>query len=220
MSGLAEQLCGLFQAEIYIVLANNDPEYQRSLANAGLGWNVRSVPDDKRASFDQEMKMRAWMAARRVEEARSLEPGTMRAKILSGPTTLYRVSQKGSKGPVGIWWFSEKVAGRCRTEAGSDGAKQLEWLRNVLAVCFNWSTFDRLERFSLHGGERIPAVLGKGLPMPHYKADPYFDRKTGQRVVSLPKDYWQQKGNMLLGGELQIVLPWIPVGRVSTTQQL
>jgi len=160
------------------------------------------------------------MAARRVEDARSLDPGTIRAKILIGPVTLYRVSQQGSKAPIGIWWFSEQVAQRCRDEAGADGAKQLDWLRNVLAVCFNWSTFDRVERFSLHGGERIPTVLGKGLSMPHYKADPFIDRNTGERVISLPKDYWQKKGNTLLGGELQIVLPWLPVNRVSTTTHL
>jgi hypothetical protein len=112
------------------------------------------------------------------------------------------------------------VAQRCRDEVGHDGTKQLDWLRNVLAVCFNWSTFDRLERFPLHGGERIPVVLGRGLPMPHYKADPHIDRKTGTSVISLPKDYWQKKGQMLLGGDLQIVLPWIPVKRVSTTTRL
>lgn len=181
MSGLAEQLYALYKVDIYPVLASNDPEYQRSLANAGLGWNIRSIPAGQRASFEQEMKMRAWMGARRVEEARSLDPATVRAKVLRGPATLYRVSQQGSRAPIGIWWFTEQVAQRCRTEAGADGAKQLEWLRNVLAVCFNWSTFDRIERFSLHGGERIPTVLG---------------------------------------GELQIVPPWIPVNRVSTSQHL
>jgi hypothetical protein len=220
MGGLAEQLYGLYQAEIYTVLSNNDPEYQRSLANAGLGWNVRSIPAEKRSSFEQEMKMRAWMGARRVEEARSLAPGTMRAKVLTGPTKLYRVSQSGSKGPIGIWWFGEQVAQRCRKEAGGVASQQLEWLRNVLAVCFNWSTFDRVERFSLHSGERIPAVLGKGLPMPHYKVSPYTDRKTGEQVVDLPVDYWQNKGKMLIGGELQIVLPWIPVHRVSNSGPL
>jgi len=148
MGGLAEQLYGLYQAEIYTVLSNNDPEYQRSLANAGLGWNVRSIPAEKRSSFEQEMKMRAWMGARRVEEARSLAPGTMRAKVLTGPTKLYRVSQSGSKGPIGIWWFGEQVAQRCRKEAGGVASQQLEWLRNVLAVCFNWSTFDRVEHTS------------------------------------------------------------------------
>jgi hypothetical protein len=220
MSDLAEQLFGLYTAEIYPVLVNNDPLYQRSLAKAGLGWQPRSVPAAQRASFEAEMKMQAWLAARRVEEAKSLVPGTIRAKLLTGRVTLYRVSQQKSRAPIGIWWFTDKVAERCRAEAGADGAKQLEWLRNVLAVCFNWSTFDRIERIALREGEKIPAILGRGLPMPHYKADPFIDRKTGQRVVSIPDDYWQKKGQMLLGGELQIVLPWIPVHRVSTTSHL
>jgi hypothetical protein len=55
--------------------------------------------------------------------------------------------------------------------------KRLDWVRNVLAVCFNWSRFDRIERLALHSGRGIPAVLGRGTPMPHYKADPYMDAK-------------------------------------------
>jgi hypothetical protein len=215
MTGLTEQLYEIYKAEIYEVLAKNDPEYQRSLTNAGLGRHVRSIPAEQRVSFEQQMKMQAWMGARKVEEAKSLEPGSVRATVLRGPANLYRVSQQNSKAP-GIWWFSEQVARRCRAEVGTDGAKQLEWLRNVLAVCFNWSTFDRLERFSLHAGERIPTVLGKGLPMPHYKLE-QFDRHLIERP---PKDYWQRKGQVLLGGELQTVLPWIPVNRVSTAAYL
>jgi hypothetical protein len=53
--------------------------------------------------------------------------------------------------------------------------------------------------------------------MPHYKADPYIDRKTGERLIALPADYWKKKGEMLLGGESQIVLPWVPVRRVAAT---
>ena len=149
MSGLADQLYGLYRAEIYAVLAANDPEYQRSLANAGLGWNVRTLPAVQRTAFEQEMKMQAFLGARRIEEARSLETATIRAKVLTGPITLYRVSQRGSKAPIGIWWFTEKVAQRCSAEVGGDGAKQLEWLRNVLAVCFNWSDFNQIERFTV-----------------------------------------------------------------------
>lgn len=216
MYGLADQLFRLYTAEIYPVLVKNDPEYQRSLAKAGLGWNVTSVSASQRSSFEQEMKMQAWLGANRVSDAKSLDPATVRAKVLTGSMKLYRVSQKGSTAPPGIWWFSEKLADKCKEEAGSDQTKQMEWLRNVLAVCFNWSRFDQIERLTLHGCERIPAVLGKGLPMPHYKFEPYTDRKTGERVISeLPKDYWKRKGDMLIGGELQIVLPWIPVHRVS-----
>lgn len=125
MSGLADQLYGLYRAEIYAVLAANDPEYQRSLANAGLGWNVRTLPAVQRTAFEQEMKMQAFLGARRIEEARSLETATIRAKVLTGPITLYRVSQRGSKAPIGIWWFTEKVAQRCSAEVGGDG--QSNW---------------------------------------------------------------------------------------------
>ena len=105
----------------------------------------------------------------------------------------------------GIWWFTDTVARRCRDEAGPDLQKRLAWLRNVLAVCFNWSSFDRIER------QRSVCGFETGIPNA---------RKTGERVVTLPPDYWKRKGEILMGGELQVVLPWVPVGRVAVTDGL
>jgi len=222
MSALTDQLYGIYTANIYPVLVHNDPLYKQSLAAAGLGWNTSDVvPAAHRASFEQEMKLQAWLASRKIHEAKSLDPATIRAKTLSGPLTLYRISQSGTAGPPGIWWFTEKVAQRSWEEAGNDPQKRLEWLRNVLAVCFNWSRFDRIERLRLHPGESIPAVLGRGLPMPHYRFDPFIDRKTGQRLIGeLPPDYWIKKGEVLLGGELQVILPWVPRSRITTSDSL
>ena len=219
-AALAHELHQLYVARIYPVLAQNDPAYQRSLVAAGLGWTGQGVPSQHRDSFTQEMKMQAWLAATKITEAASLDPSTVRTKLIEGSTTLFRISQSGSKSPPGIWWFSDKVAQRCRDEAGPDPQKRLEWLRNVLAVCFNWSRFDRIERCALHAGESIPAVIGRGLPMPYYKVDPYIDRQTGERKVDLPLDYWQKMGQTLFGGELQTVLPWIPVQRIKFTASL
>jgi|ERR1035437_1749437 hypothetical protein len=221
MGALSDQLYGIYTARIYSVLAHNDPVYQQSLAKAGLGWTAPAVvPPAHRESFEQEMKLQAWLATTRILDARSLDPSTVRAKVLDGPLTLYRVSQSGAPAPPGIWWFTGKIAQRCRDEAGSDRQEQLDYLRNVLAVCFNWSRFDWIQRLSLRAGESIPAVLGRGLPMPYHKADPYINRKTGQLVIDLPPDYWKKKGEILIGGELQVVLPWIPVYRIAPTDSL
>ncbi len=220
---LAEQLFGLYARRIYPVLVWNDPVYQACLNKAGLGLTpVSAIPPQHRDSFEQEMKMQSWLAARKVMEARSLDPSTVRAKLLAGQQTIYRVTDDAlPSGSTGIWWFNENVAQRCRQECGPDPQKRLEWLRSVLAVCFNFGAFNKIQRLTLHGGEEIPAILGRGLPMPHYKFDPYIDRKTGRQVIAeFPPDYWQKKGQFLLGGELQIVLPWIPVRRVATTASL
>jgi hypothetical protein len=218
---LSDELYHLYTAQIYPVLANNDPVYRRSLQKCGVGWNGGAVPAGQQNSFDQEMKMQAWLAAQRVADARSLEPGSIRAKLLTGPQILYRVSGSAAdQANPGIWWFSEKVAQRSKDAAGSERQARLDWLRDVLAVCFNWSSFDHLVRFTLHPGEAIPAVFGKGLPMPYNKVTPFIDRKTGTQAVSIPADYWKNMGKSLLGGELQIVLPWIPVGRVARTPSL
>ncbi len=221
MSRLSDQLLAIYTAKIYPILAHNDPIYQQALTKAGMGWVAPdTIPPAHRRSFEQEMKLQSWLAAGKIEDAKSLEPNTIRAKVLNGPVTLYRVAQSGAATPPGIWWFTEKVAHRCRDEAGPDPQKRLDWLRSGLAVCYNWSRFDAIQRLQLHAGEEIPTVIGRGIPMPYYNVAPFIDRKTGQRVVNLPEDYWRKKGETLLGGELQIVLPWVPVHRIRTIPSL
>lgn len=214
MKDLENRLLELFTTEIYPVLATHDPEYRRSLAAIGIWSNVRSVPPQKAEAFAKEMKLRAWLAAQAIVQANSLEPGSVRAKLLEGHETFYRVASKGSKAPTGVWWFSERVAARCRQEAPKAGLTPLDWLREMLAVCFNWSSFDQLESFELQKHERLPAILGIGKPMPHYKVD------TRRGTVTLPPDYWKRQGQILLGGERQIVLPWVPAGRVKKISSL
>jgi hypothetical protein len=210
--GLEQSLFDMYIARIYPVLAKNDPIYQQSLLHAGLGWNGTSPLAEHRKAFEEEMRVAAWLAVAELRKANSLEAATVRAKLLSGHTTIYRVADSTRTGtPPGIWWFSEKVAQRCRDEAGPDPQKRLEWLRNVLAVCFNWSRFDRIERLTMHAGEEIPSIVGKGLEMPYYKL--------GNREAA-PADYWKNLGHSLMGGELQTVLPWIPVLRVKVTPSL
>jgi len=212
VSSLEQSLFDMYVARIYPVLAQNDPAYQRSLVKAGLGWNGTGVLADHRKAFEEEMRVQAWLAVAELRKANSLEPETVRAKLLEGETTLYRVADSSRAGkPPGIWWFSEKVAQRCRDAAGPDPQKRLEWLRNVLAVCFNWSRFDRIERLTLHAGEEIPSIVGKGLEMPYFKL--------GSQEAA-PQDYWKKLGLSLLGGELQTVLPWIPVLRIAVTPSL
>ncbi len=214
MSDLERRLFELFTSEIYAVLSAQDPEYKRALSSAGIWSNLKAVPPERRADFEKVMKIRAWLAAQAVVQANSLEPGSVRAKLLEGREMFYRVAAKGSKTPPGIWWFSERVAARCREEAPKQGMSAFDWLREMLAVCFNWSSFDQLERFELRAGERLPAVLGIGKPMPHYKVD------ARRGTVTLPADYWKRQGQILIGGERQIVLPWVPVGRVQKISSL
>jgi hypothetical protein len=214
-TALENELYRLYAASIYPVLLQNDPEYRRSVSKAGIGPNPKAVPAERRASFEQEMKLQAFLGSSQIMEAHSLAPGTIRAGLLTGPLMLYRISQTGVTTPPGIWWFGENVAQRCRNEAGTDPQKRLDWLRQVLAVSYNWSSFNKIERLQLHSEETIPAVFGRGLPMGHYNVKPYIDRDTGQRMIDVPPDYWKRKDEILRGGELQTVLPWIPVLRIA-----
>lgn len=222
MDALANELHQAYTRKIYSVLATNDPEYRRCLTNAGVAWSGQTaIPPEKRAAFEEEMRLQATFGAGRIRSARSLDPSTIRIQVLKGPSTLYRVADSKSEDPYGIWWFTERVASRCRHEAGPNPKARADWLRNALAVCYNWSSLDLIHRLDLYPGETLPAVEGVGLPMPHYKLKVFFHKETGQRVIEeLPPDYWQKKGRMLFGGELQIVLPWIPIQRIATIPSL
>jgi len=218
MSGLSDELFAIYRTGLNRCLQRYDEMYGKALERAGLHKYATTLPEDKRQAFEDAMRVYAWLGAKVVHDANSLIPSTIHAGVIAGPVNIYRVSQRGDDRP-GIWWFGETVALRCRQEAGSTGADQLEWLRNLLAVCFNWSTFDQFQRIQIPTGLQVPAVFGKGAPMPYYMGKPYQD-KIGRRVSDWPKDYWQQKGRMLLGGESQIVLPWVPHRIITPIQQL
>ena len=217
MADLADQLYQIYTAEIYPLLEYTDPEYRRLLAQIKP---FKIVPQKYRSSFEQGMKMQAWLAATKVRSYNSLKPSSIRATVLPGRQTLYRVTSKpgpGEKAWPGIWWFNETVAERCRAEAGSNVGNRLQWLRNVLAVCYNFpNTFDHIQLLKLNERERLPAVLGEGLPMPHYQL---IENPNTGSIQEPPKDYWQKKGETLLGGEEQIVLPWIPEARIDNKTQ-
>jgi hypothetical protein len=95
----------------------------RAAYNKATGSNLKAPQPEggsRRDSFEKEMRIQAWLAAQHISDAKSLEPHTVLANLLTGPTTLYRVANSTSKAPPGIWWFTEKVAARCRNEAGPD----------------------------------------------------------------------------------------------------
>lgn len=214
MQELERRLFELYTAEIYPVLAAHDPEYKRALALCGIWANVKTVAPERRADFEKVMKMWARIGAQWLLQMNSLEAASIRAKLLEGKEVMYRVTSANSKAPIGRWWFSERVAARCREEAPKKGMTQLEWLREMLAVCKNWNrSFDQLERLELRRGESLPAVLGIGKAMPYYK----LDHKNWENA---PDDYWKRQGQVLEGGERQIVLPWVPAGRVQKVSSL
>ena len=207
---LEYQLYQMYVARTYPVLLNSDPSYKACLFRSGVDPSGL-ITIANRDNFQREMRMQAWLGAREIEKSKGLEPHTIRTKILAGPQILYRCVNKGAT-HTGIWWFSEKVAARCRKEADAKGQSRTEWLRNALAVCYNWNDMDGMQRISLHVGEEIPAVLGVGAAKPFNLLS-----ISNKGKVEIPKDYWENLRKTLLGGESQIVLPWIPESRVMPT---
>lgn len=221
---LTEQLYNRYTAKIYKLLADHDPVYQRALANCGLGgMGSRGTADMAKnpEAFQTEMRKHASYAANAILAAKGLEPSSIRTDVLKGPETLFRVGdQSRSMSAYGVWWFKQKVANKCRTAvppgSGPNPAAQLDWLRNVLAVCYNWSDFNQFFRVSIRSDEELPIVMGKGTPQPYYSPP---STRSGY-PVSLPPDYWKKKGVELFGNEIQIVLPWVPQGRITKTASL
>jgi hypothetical protein len=75
MSRLSDQLLAIYTAKLYPILAHHDPIYQQVLTKAGLGWVAPlAIPPAHTASSEQEMKMQSWLAARKIEDARSPHP--------------------------------------------------------------------------------------------------------------------------------------------------
>ncbi len=219
---LTQQLYKLYTAEVYSVLADDCPSYQKTLRSAGSSWNdkgnlVLTQPN----RFKDEMRLQADLAARYIRDENSMEPATMKVKNLQGPLKLFRGESSSGKSSLRSWWFSETVVTHCRKEAGSNPKDQLNWLRNALAVCFNWSNFDKLVFIYLKRGETIPAVTGRALAMPYYRIEPYIDRKTGEHLIkAYPKDYWEKLGHIFSGGERQTLLPWVPTRRAKRIDSL
>src|ERR1700736_6084105 len=73
-TALAAQLSFLYARKVFPVLAWNDPEYQRALLNAGLGWVGEQIPPERRAQFEEVMNVRASLGAAEIADAKSLDP--------------------------------------------------------------------------------------------------------------------------------------------------
>jgi hypothetical protein len=201
----------------------HDDHYRHALEMAGLSGHIApQVPLHKRKNFEAVMRFQAHLAADALRDAASLQLASARVFVLQGPATLYRLWDSASPGArAGVWWFDEDTLHRARVEAAVVKAPLLAWLRQALAVCYNFSRLDRALVLNLHAQDALPAVQAAGLAMPHYQFKPYIRPDTGERVIDeLPLDYWQQKGKMLFGGAIQTILPWIPKTKMRDAAHL
>ena len=201
-------LARMLAAKIYPGLLT-DAVYRKFLTFAGFGpafpQDLKSVSPALRENLAKAAGMQAHIAVAEVAKSGGLEESTSCAKLISGPVTLYRFWDFGApERRVGVWWFHRNVIDACKQHAGKPAADRLSWLREHLAVCFDWSQMDRIDTLSLTAAGELPAIEGTGAPMRVYSAAALPSGK-----VASP-DYWANLGRYFPGGLKQIVLPFIP----------
>jgi hypothetical protein len=198
----------MLSARIYPGLLT-DAVYRKFLTFAGFGpafpSDLKSLSPALGENLTKVAKMQAHIAVREVAKTGGIEESTSCARLLTGPVTLYRFWDSSSpERRVGVWWFHRNVIDTCKLHAGKSAADRQIWLREHLAVCFDWSRMDRIDTLSVQAGTELPAIEGTGAPMRVYSAAALSNGKVSS------KDYWANLGKYFPGGLKQIVLPFIP----------
>jgi len=198
----------MLSAKIYPGLLT-DAVYRKFLTFAGFGPSfppdLKSVSPTLRENLAKAAKMQAHIAVQEVAKSGGLEESTCCAKLITGPVTLYRFWDSSSpERRIGVWWFHRSVIDACKQHAGRSAADRQQWLREHLAVCFDWSEMDRIDTLSLGTAGELPAIEGTGARMRAYSAAALPSGKVAS------KDYWANLGRYFPGGLKQIVLPFIP----------
>jgi hypothetical protein len=116
-----------------------------------------------------------------------------KALVIEGPMTLYRIWDSKMDNRTRHWWFSEHLFNL--TAAQSAIAKQSvrDWLRDRLALSFNFGACDRISKLTLAGRAALSAIEAWGLPMPQYS--PITRDASGKTTGTADKDYWDKRGS-------------------------
>lgn len=192
---VTRNLASVLGGEIFGALLHT-PSYTSILRKGGLRApfrNIGSLP----ASFHDTWRVYAALIVAKVQQAGSLAEDTVKAKVISGPLTLYRAMDSHSSRPdendlrrdtsyFGDWWFEEALLEECRTHCKgmealrrknplltnmAEGQCVRVLLRRKLAISKDWSKVGALRKLVLHASDRIPVITGIGLPMGMYSED-------------------------------------------------
>ncbi|HUQ95670.1 MAG TPA: hypothetical protein VM120_28590 [Bryobacteraceae bacterium] len=137
-AGVASDLAELFGSGIYKALLE-EPDYQLFLGRAGLKKpfprDMRFLSKKQQEDLQSAAQMHAGLLIADLQKGESLRERRAKAQTVEGPVTLYR-SWNGAypKSKFGFWWFSEGLMREAQAQAAPLPAKQMEWLRDRLAV--------------------------------------------------------------------------------------
>jgi hypothetical protein len=147
-----------------------------------------------------------------VQGKGSLFENDARALGLEGTRKLYRLWDSTDRNRTRHWWFSEQLLRTAALECKSSKMKVKDWLRDKLAISFNFGKCDRFSEMVLCISEALPAIEAKGLSMPQY-ASWQTDANKNQVHLAYP-DYWKKYGQRFQGNEYQYFLPFVPPDRI------
>ncbi len=130
--------------------------------------------------------------------------------MLNGPLALYRLWSNKDQNRIGPWWFAASLLQQARQEANGDRGTTISWLRDRLAISFDFGACDRLAVMNLGPSSALPAIAAWGLPMPQYTA------KALQTDPDIPlPDYFAKRRLVFQGQKMQYFLPFVPATRVA-----
>ncbi len=191
-----------------------EPAYQELFRRAGfpgkLPTDLALLPPQKRADLEQAARMTAQLLRLELEKANSLRERRAKVEVIEGPITLYRAWSNRHGNRVRSWWFSPHLLEAALGDAGHDRAKTLAWLRDRLAVSFDFGDCDRLAQLQLGPNSAVPCVAAWGLPMPGFTPNALKQDPT----IPLP-EYFAKRAITLQGQKTQYFLPYVPASRVS-----
>jgi len=182
------------------------PEYVKMFQNAGfepresglgrgkriealdnLPKDLTRAPKKVQEGLMREALARAAGICQKVESKESLRERRAKAIVLEGPDILYRLWSTKQGNLIRPWWFSKELL--ALAEAGRDRKQTIAWLRDRLAVSFDFGECDRMAQLNLGFRSAIPAIAAWGLPMPKYGAKPeelFQGEKTQYYVPFVP----------------------------------
>jgi len=177
--------------------------------------DIGTVPSSQRNALAENARLRANLLMLELQQLAALRQTKARAVELKAPEYrhLYRLwNSKMKNSELRFFWFTEDLLRESQRQAGGKKSDRLEWLRQQMAVAYNWSLCDRIAIMRLGPGDEILAVEAEGLPMRGVTIRP------GDREVRLPADYWKnfaKYAKPLPGGAPQLFLFLVPPSHVS-----
>ena len=211
-ANVQDELAAILSSRVFPSLAQ-DTGYRLMFRNAGLTGklppDIAGLPPAIQEKLRQAAQMCAQLVTRHVEGLAALRERRAKAVVLAGPLTLYRLWSQRKNDQVRAWWFTAGVLDQAISASAGNRGVAIDWLRDRLAVSFDWNDCDRVARRVLHPGNALPAIEALGLPMRKYSRD-----APGAPGVSM-KDYWANYTDMFQGRKTQYFLPFVPPSRVS-----